>query len=62
MEKIVDKSKDVKSDVNSTEIKADYQKIEKKKLSDLLDEFSSKEMQNSIVVNDEETMVKRFSD
>ena len=62
MEKIVDKSKDVKSDVNSTEIKADYQKMEKKKLSDLLDEFSSEEMQNSIVVNDEETMVKRFSD
>ena len=63
MEKIVDKSKDVKTNVNSTEIIADDEKMEKKKLSDLLAEFSRKEeMENSKVVNDEETMVKRFSD
>ena len=59
----MDKSKDVKTNVNSTEIIADDEKMEKKKLSDLLAEFSRKEeMENSKVVNDEETMVKRFSD
>ena len=56
----MDKSKGVKKNVNSTKIKVEG---EKKKISDLLDEFSrEEEMDNSLVVNDEEsTIVKRFS-
>ena len=56
----MDKSKGVKQNVNSTKIKAEG---EKKKISDLLEEFSrEEEMENSIIVNDEESpIVKRFS-
>ena len=62
MEKIVDKSKGVKTNVNSNKIQADGEKMEKKKISDLLAEFArEEERENSIVVNDEEPIVKRFS-
>ena len=56
----MDKSKGVKQNVNSTKIKAEG---EKKKISDLLDEFSrEEEIENRVVVNDEESpIVKRFS-
>ena len=62
MEKIVDKSKGVKTNVNPAKIQVEGEKMEKKKISDLLAEFArEEEMENGIVVNDEEPIVKRFS-